>query len=145
MSAPVTSCPPEIVEFLGNPPTEEQWRAISMPMEPYVLIAGAGSGKTSVMAARVIYLALEAVALLTAARQGWLAGKTRGWGWLWRHRHELRRRRRQVQASKRVPDRIWMGVLADTLDTPLMALPAGVLRPLNALMRGYWRVVRPLV
>ena len=31
-----------------------------MPLEPYVLIAGAGSGKTSVMAARVVYLALAA-------------------------------------------------------------------------------------
>ena len=34
-------------------PTAEQWRAISWPFEPYVLVAGAGSGKTSVMAARV--------------------------------------------------------------------------------------------
>ena len=43
----------------GRPtPRPEQWRAISMPLEPYVLVAGAGSGKTSVMAARVVYLAL---------------------------------------------------------------------------------------
>ena len=31
------------------------------PLEPYVLVAGAGSGKTSVMAARVVYLALVAL------------------------------------------------------------------------------------
>ncbi|MEX0756051.1 MAG: ATP-dependent DNA helicase [Actinomycetota bacterium] len=62
--------PSEIVEFLGNAPTDEQWRAISMPLEPYVLIAGAGSGKTSVMAARVIHLALEAL----AGREGVLPG-----------------------------------------------------------------------
>ena len=34
----------------------QQWEAISAPLEPAVVIAGAGSGKTSVMAARVVYL-----------------------------------------------------------------------------------------
>ncbi len=51
--------PREIVEFLGAEPTQDQWRAISWPLEPCVLVAGAGSGKTSVMAARVIWLALR--------------------------------------------------------------------------------------
>ncbi|MFM7718215.1 MAG: ATP-dependent helicase [Actinomycetota bacterium] len=52
--------PPEIVACMkGAEPTEEQWAAIAMPLEPYVLIAAAGSGKTAVMAARVIHLALE--------------------------------------------------------------------------------------
>ena len=55
--------PPEILVAMGGVDqiTQEQWDAISMPLEPYVLIAGAGSGKTSVMAARVVYLALAAV------------------------------------------------------------------------------------
>lgn len=39
-------------------PTDEQWRAISHPLEPLYLIAGAGSGKTAVMAARIAW-ALE--------------------------------------------------------------------------------------
>ena len=34
----------------------QQWEAISAPLEPAVVIAGAGSGKTSLMAARVIWL-----------------------------------------------------------------------------------------
>jgi DNA helicase-2/ATP-dependent DNA helicase PcrA len=34
----------------------QQWAAISAPLEPAVVIAGAGSGKTSLMAARVVYL-----------------------------------------------------------------------------------------
>ena len=34
----------------------QQWSAISAPLEPAVVIAGAGSGKTSLMAARVIWL-----------------------------------------------------------------------------------------
>ncbi|MGZ8612501.1 MAG: UvrD-helicase domain-containing protein, partial [Actinomycetota bacterium] len=51
--------PHEIAAFLGAEPTPDQWRAISWPLEPCVLVAGAGSGKTSVMAARVIWLALR--------------------------------------------------------------------------------------
>ncbi len=42
----------------GFEPTDEQWRAISHPLEPIYLIAGAGSGKTAVMAARIAW-ALE--------------------------------------------------------------------------------------
>ncbi|MDQ4143440.1 MAG: ATP-dependent helicase, partial [Actinomycetota bacterium] len=42
----------------GYEPTDEQWRAISHPLEPLHLIAGAGSGKTAVMAARIAW-ALE--------------------------------------------------------------------------------------
>ncbi|MCW2780593.1 MAG: UvrD/REP helicase [Marmoricola sp.] len=34
----------------------EQWAAIAAPLEPAVVVAGAGSGKTSLMAARVVYL-----------------------------------------------------------------------------------------
>jgi len=34
----------------------QQWAAISAPLEPAVVIAGAGSGKTSLMAARVVFL-----------------------------------------------------------------------------------------
>ena len=36
----------------------QQWAAIAAPLEPAVVIAGAGSGKTSLMAARVVYLVL---------------------------------------------------------------------------------------
>ena len=37
-------------------PSPEQWEAIRAPLEPAVVIAGAGSGKTTLMAARVVYL-----------------------------------------------------------------------------------------
>ncbi len=39
-------------------PSDQQWAAISAPLEPAVVIAGAGSGKTTLMAARVVYLVL---------------------------------------------------------------------------------------
>lgn len=38
------------------PASAQQWAAISAPLEPAVVIAGAGSGKTTLMAARVVYL-----------------------------------------------------------------------------------------
>jgi DNA helicase-2/ATP-dependent DNA helicase PcrA len=58
--------PDEVVSAMGAVPTDEQWNAISWPLEPAVLVAGAGSGKTSVMAARVVYLALAAVGRIDA-------------------------------------------------------------------------------
>jgi len=67
--------PPEIVAVMGGrEPTEEQWRAISWPLEPFVLVAGAGSGKTSVMAARVVYLALAASGKFQTKSPGVLPG-----------------------------------------------------------------------
>ena len=66
--------PEPIVEFLGGNPTPEQWRAISWPLEPCVVVAGAGSGKTSVMAARVIYLAMVATGAWPADHPGVMPG-----------------------------------------------------------------------
>ena len=36
--------------------SDQQWAAVSAPLTPAVVIAGAGSGKTTLMAARVVYL-----------------------------------------------------------------------------------------
>ena len=53
----VTDARPEVVQALGGrAPTAQQWTAISAPLEPVALIAGAGSGKTAVMAARMVWL-----------------------------------------------------------------------------------------
>lgn len=90
-------------------------------------------------------LALELGMTLLALRQGWLRRKADGWRWLWRHRKAIRARRRFVQSTKIVPDRQWMRVLADTLDTPLISLPRVVQGPLNVAMRAYWRVASRLV
>ena len=48
--------PREVIDALGAEPTEQQWAAISAPLEPCALIAGAGSGKTAVMTARMVWL-----------------------------------------------------------------------------------------
>lgn len=48
-----------ILQALGGfAPTDEQWAAISHAPAPLGIIAGAGSGKTAVMAARITYLVL---------------------------------------------------------------------------------------
>ena len=47
----------EIAQALGRPePTPEQTAVIEAPLRPHVVIAGAGSGKTETMAARVVWL-----------------------------------------------------------------------------------------
>jgi DNA helicase-2/ATP-dependent DNA helicase PcrA len=48
--------PGQLVNALQIPFSDEQLSAITAPLEPAVIIAGAGSGKTTVMAARVVWL-----------------------------------------------------------------------------------------
>jgi DNA helicase II / ATP-dependent DNA helicase PcrA len=48
--------PAELMDALGIPFSTQQLEAITAPLEPGVIIAGAGSGKTTVMAARVVWL-----------------------------------------------------------------------------------------
>ncbi|WP_130796675.1 ATP-dependent DNA helicase [Streptomyces otsuchiensis] len=48
--------PEELKRLLGIPFTAEQIDAITAPPAPQVIVAGAGSGKTTVMAARVVWL-----------------------------------------------------------------------------------------
>jgi DNA helicase II / ATP-dependent DNA helicase PcrA len=48
--------PAQLRDVLGIPFSEQQLTAIAAPLEPAVIIAGAGSGKTTVMAARVVWL-----------------------------------------------------------------------------------------
>jgi DNA helicase-2/ATP-dependent DNA helicase PcrA len=46
----------DLVDLMGIPFSEQQLTAITAPLEPGVIVAGAGSGKTTVMAARVVWL-----------------------------------------------------------------------------------------
>ena len=46
----------DLIEALGIGFSDQQLDAITAPLEPGVIIAGAGSGKTTVMAARVVWL-----------------------------------------------------------------------------------------
>jgi DNA helicase-2/ATP-dependent DNA helicase PcrA len=49
--------PAELAALLGlHPPTREQAAIISAPVRPLLVVAGAGSGKTETMAARVVWL-----------------------------------------------------------------------------------------
>ncbi|EGX58681.1 ATP-dependent DNA helicase [Streptomyces zinciresistens K42] len=48
--------PDQLKELLGIPFTPEQTACITAPPAPQVIVAGAGSGKTTVMAARVVWL-----------------------------------------------------------------------------------------
>jgi DNA helicase-2/ATP-dependent DNA helicase PcrA len=48
--------PEQLKELLGIPFTPEQLACATAPLAPGVIVAGAGSGKTTVMAARVVWL-----------------------------------------------------------------------------------------
>ena len=48
--------PTDLRTLLGVPFTDEQLAAVTAPLEPGLVVAGAGSGKTTVMAARVVWL-----------------------------------------------------------------------------------------
>ncbi|MGW9070869.1 UvrD-helicase domain-containing protein [Streptomyces yangpuensis] len=54
--ASVLSDPEQLKELLGIPFTPEQLACVTAPAAPQVVVAGAGSGKTTVMAARVVWL-----------------------------------------------------------------------------------------
>ncbi|HEV2907078.1 MAG TPA: UvrD-helicase domain-containing protein, partial [Actinomycetota bacterium] len=68
---PFREAPVPVVEALkGQLPTIQQWQAISSPLESCVVMAGAGSGKTAVIAARVVYLVLVRQGLVKANHAG---------------------------------------------------------------------------
>ena len=46
----------DVAALLGIPISAEQERAVQAPLKPCAVIAGAGTGKTTVMAARVVWL-----------------------------------------------------------------------------------------
>jgi DNA helicase-2/ATP-dependent DNA helicase PcrA len=50
--------PEELRALMGaaHAPSDEQWAAITSPLRPTVVVAGAGSGKTTLMAQRVVWL-----------------------------------------------------------------------------------------
>jgi DNA helicase-2/ATP-dependent DNA helicase PcrA len=52
--------PADLAAAMGTPwqASDQQWAAITAPLAPAVVVAGAGSGKTTLMAARVVYLVL---------------------------------------------------------------------------------------
>jgi GT2 family glycosyltransferase len=90
-------------------------------------------------------MALELAMTALAIKDGWFGQKARGWGWLLRNWRQVLARRRLVQRERTVPNRVWMRVLTDQLDTPLVDVPATVRGPLNTVMRLYWRAVSRLV
>ena len=62
----VIETPEDLRRAMGteHTPSPQQWAAISAPLAPAVVVAGAGSGKTTLMAARVVHIEPGRVAAL---------------------------------------------------------------------------------
>ncbi|MGH2683719.1 MAG: ATP-dependent helicase [Actinomycetota bacterium] len=105
---PHADTPPEIIRAMGGRggrvPTLQQWRAISHPLEPCAVVAGAGSGKTAVMAARVVYLALVATGSLPADHRGALPSQALCLTFTNKAAEELARRVREATADLGLPE-----------------------------------------
>ena len=76
----------QLVALLRIDFSEAQLAAITAPLEPFVVVAGAGSGKTTVMTARVVWLVATGQArpdevlglTFTTKAAGELASRVRG-------------------------------------------------------------------
>ncbi|MEJ7629972.1 MAG: ATP-dependent helicase, partial [Nocardioidaceae bacterium] len=55
-SPPAVAIPADLSRVMGIAFSDQQLAAITAPMEPGLVVAGAGTGKTTVMAARVVWL-----------------------------------------------------------------------------------------
>lgn len=86
-------------------------------------------------------LAYECGIAVLSFAQGWWREKVRGWIWLGRHARWLRERRAAVQASRRRPDRDLVPLFAERFTGGQVVLP-DVLRPADAALAAYWRLVR---
>jgi DNA helicase-2/ATP-dependent DNA helicase PcrA len=93
--------------------SDQQWAAISAPLDPAVVIAGAGSGKTSLMAARVVYLV--ATGQVTPEQVLGLTFTTKAASEL------LQRVRSALDASGHGPDRGSADIDADDVLEPVIA------------------------
>ena len=86
-----------------------------------------------------VLLAVEAFVALRAWREGWLAGKARGWRSLVRDRASLRRWRASIQAQRRVTDREVLDAMTGRMETPLATSRA--LAAVNPLLERYRRLL----
>ena len=78
------------IALKGAEPTDEQWEAISQPLQPLHLVAAAGSGKTAVMAARIVWI---------IERQGFSPSQVLGLTFTNKAAEELRQRVRAAVAE----------------------------------------------
>lgn len=102
---PFEDAPAEVVAAMGgNLPTVQQWRAISHPLSPCVVVAGAGSGKTAVMAARLVYLTLVRLGRAEADHQGALPSDVLCLTFTNKAAEELFRRVRDATAGLGLPE-----------------------------------------
>jgi len=87
------------------------------------------------------FLAIELAIVATAAAQGWLGPKLKGYVWLARNVRWIRQRRRSVQNARTVSDSNMAPLFASKLQ-PENLPPPKALQPFDRLLVRYWAVAR---
>ena len=87
------------------------------------------------------FVALELAIVASAAAQGWLGAKLRGYVWLVRHLGWLRRHRAVVQGQRTASEAILAGRFTTRLQPGNLPPPRALL-PLDRVLAGYWALAR---
>lgn len=94
----------------------------------------------ALLALAPVLLALEVAVLAQALATGWAPAKISGWRWMWRHRGAVAERRRRTSHGHSR----WLHRLTPELGPEVIGAP-GVTRVVNAAIRAYWMLARPVV
>jgi GT2 family glycosyltransferase len=90
------------------------------------------------------FVALELAIVASAAAQGWLGAKLRGYAWLARHLGWLRRHRASIQGL-RISTEAMMADRYTTRLQPGNLPPPRALLPLDRVLAAYWALARSLL
>ncbi len=89
-----------------------------------------------------VLLGTEIAMCIWAVRNGWLGAKLSGWVWIWRHRGAITARRAGVQRQRTRSDKELSWLFGTRLDNAVIDVPDALLRMVNPILAGYWRLIR---
>jgi len=102
--------------------------------------------RTLLLLAPALFL-YEFATFTLAVTRGWTRAWLRAWGWLFENRPAICERRRWIQSRRQVPDRdiLTGGPLSLAPGVVQSMVLGGAVRGFEAILNGYWWLVRRLV